>query len=105
MICAKIRPQGLFDSGEIDFQRFLPYMGIAATLVNGPWPFYQSFIPLPQGGSTWNLSNTCPEAWEEKSFEIINIFSIQKYGADTNAYESKLDLAVKKSNINVQLSF
>ena len=30
MICAKIRPQALFSSGEEDFQRFLPYMGMAA---------------------------------------------------------------------------
>ena len=36
-----------------------------------------------------------PEALEEKSFEIINIFSIQMYGAHTNVYRSKLDLAVK----------
>ena len=38
---------------------------------------------------------------EEKSFEIINIFSIQMYGAHTNAYRSKLDLAVKRLNVNV----
>ena len=36
-------------------------------------------------GSTWNLSNIGPEASEEKSFEIINIFSIQMYGTQTNA--------------------
>ena len=48
-----------------------------------------------------NLSNTGPEASEEKPFEIINIFSIQMYGAHTNAYRSKLDLAVKRLNVNV----
>ena len=32
----------------------------------------------------------------EKKFEIINFFSIQMYGAHTNAYRSKLDLTVKK---------
>ena len=37
------------------------------------------------------------EASEEKSFEIINIFSIQMYRAHTNAYRSKPDLAVKRS--------
>ena len=47
------------------------------------------------------LSNTGPEASEEKPFEIINIFSIPMYGARTNAYRSKLDLAVKKLNVNV----
>ena len=39
MICAKIQPQGILGSGEEDFYRFLPYMGMAAILVNGPWPF------------------------------------------------------------------
>ena len=40
-------------------------MGMAAILVNGPQPFYQSFIPLPQGGSLLNLSNIGPGASEE----------------------------------------
>ena len=42
-----------------------------------------------------------PEASEEKPFEIINIFSILMYEAHTNAYRSKLDLAVKRLNVNV----
>ena len=37
-ICAKMS-QGLFGSAEEDFQRFLPYMGMAAILVNGPLQF------------------------------------------------------------------
>ena len=53
-------------------------MGMAAILVNGPRPFSQSFIPLPQGGSTWNMSNIGPEASKEKSFEILSIFSLTK---------------------------
>ena len=63
MTYAKIQPQGIICPGEEDFQRFLHYMGIAAILVNGPQPFQQSVIPLPQGGSTWNL-RTVPEASE-----------------------------------------
>ena len=55
-------------------------MGMAAILVNGPQLFKQSFVPLPQGGSTWNLSSTGSEASEEKLFEILNIFPIQMYG-------------------------
>ena len=51
-------------------------------------PILAIFHSPAQGGSTWNLSNTGPEASEEKSFEIINIFSIQMYGAHTNAYRS-----------------
>ena len=31
-------PQGILGSGE-DFWRFIPYMGMAAILVNGPRPF------------------------------------------------------------------
>ena len=45
MICAKIHPQGILDSGEEDFLMFLPDMGMAAILVNRRQPFYQSFIP------------------------------------------------------------
>ena len=39
IICAKIRAQDLFGFGEEDFKRFLPYMGIAAILINGQQPF------------------------------------------------------------------
>ena len=59
-------------------------------------PILAIFYSPAQGGSAWNLSNTGPEASEEKSLDIINIFSRQMY-----AYRSKLDLAVKKSNVNV----
>ena len=64
-------------------------------------PILAIFHSPAQGGFAWNLSNTGPGASEEKSFEIINIFSIQMYGAYTNAYRSKLDLAVKRLNVNV----
>ena len=39
MIRTKNQPQGILDSGEDDFYRFLPYMGMAPILVNGPRPF------------------------------------------------------------------
>ena len=35
MISAKIQPEGILCSGEEDFSWFLPYMGMAAILVNG----------------------------------------------------------------------
>ena len=73
-------------------------MGMAAILT---MPILAIFHSLAQGGSAWNLSNTGQEASEEKTFEIINIFSIQMYGVHTNAYRSKPDLAVKRSNVNV----
>ena len=39
MTYAKIQLQGVLGSAEEDFERFLPYMGMAAILVNEPWPF------------------------------------------------------------------
>ena len=39
IICAKIRPHSLFGSEEEDFLRFVPYMSMAAILVNGSQPF------------------------------------------------------------------
>ena len=39
MTYAKIQLQGILGSGKEDFLRFLPYMGMAAILVNGPQPF------------------------------------------------------------------
>ena len=39
MTYAKIQPKGILGSGEEDFKRFLPYMGMAAILVNEPRPF------------------------------------------------------------------
>ena len=47
MIRATIQPKGILGSGEEDFLRFLPYMVMAAILVNGPQPFKQSFVPPP----------------------------------------------------------
>ena len=59
---------------------FLPYMSMAAILVNGPRPFWQSFVPLPQGGSIRNLSDIGHEALEEMSFKIFYIFPYQYMG-------------------------
>ena len=36
---AKIQPQSILGSGEEDFSMFLPYMGMAAILVNELRPF------------------------------------------------------------------
>ena len=37
LIPAKVQPQGILGFGGEDF--YLPYMGVAAILVNGPRPF------------------------------------------------------------------
>ena len=58
-------------SGEEDFLRFLPYMGMAATLVMWPILFQQLFFPKGPGGCIWNLVTIVPVV-PEKSFEILD---------------------------------
>ena len=48
MIPAKVQPQGILGSGGEDFQRFLPYMGVAAILVNDRDHFSNFSFPLPK---------------------------------------------------------
>ena len=52
MLHTKFQGHQPFGSAEEDFLRFLAYMGLAATLVMGPGPFEQTFLPRSQGGST-----------------------------------------------------
>ena len=47
-------------------------MGMAAILINGPWPFVKNFNPLLNEGSTWSLKKTCPENSEKKSFKGVD---------------------------------
>ena len=47
-------------------------MGMAAILVMWPGPFEQTFIPLSQGGSIWNLASIGPMVSEEKTFENVD---------------------------------
>ena len=46
MLHAKFQDHRTFGSGEEDFQRFLPYMGVAAILVMRPASCNQIFISL-----------------------------------------------------------
>ena len=48
MICANIQPQGILGSGEEDFYRFLPYMGMADILIKGPHHFSNLSFPQPK---------------------------------------------------------
>ena len=59
-------------SGEEDFLRFLPYMGMAAMLVMWPSQFEQLFFPKGPGGCIWNLVAIGPVVSEENSFEIVD---------------------------------
>ena len=43
MLYTKIQSQSFLGSGEEDFKMFLPYMGMATILINGPWPFEHIF--------------------------------------------------------------
>ena len=45
MLHTKFEGHWCFGSGEEDFLRFLPYIGMAAILVMLPGPFEQTFVP------------------------------------------------------------
>ena len=51
MLHTKFQGHRHFSSGEEDFLRFLPYIGMAASLVMRPRPFEQTFVLLAQEGS------------------------------------------------------
>ena len=51
MLHAKFQDHRPYGSGEEDFLRFLPYMGMAAILAK-PGRFISPFVPPSQGGST-----------------------------------------------------
>ena len=70
MLHTKFQGYRSIGSGEEDFLRFLPYMGMAAMLVMWPRLFEQLFFP--KGGCIWNLVAIGPVVSEEKSFEIVD---------------------------------
>ena len=72
MLHTKFQGHRSSGSGEEDFLRFLPYMGMAAMLVMRPRPFEQLFFPKGPGGCIWNLVAIGPVVSEEKSFEIVD---------------------------------
>ena len=72
MLHAKFQGHWSIGSGEEDFLRFLPYMGMAAMLVMWPRPSEQFFFPNVPGGCIWNLVAIGPVVSEEKSFEIVD---------------------------------
>ena len=72
MLRTKFQGHWSIGSGEEDFLRFLPYMGMAAMLVMWPRPFEILFFPKGPGGCIWNLVAIGPVDSEEKSFEIVH---------------------------------
>ena len=61
-----------FGSGEEDFLRFLPYMGMAAILVMWPGQFEQTFVTLSHRSSIWNLTLTGPMVSEENILKSVD---------------------------------
>ena len=47
-------------------------MGMAAILLNGPWPFVQIFNPPLIYGSAWSVKKFGPGVSEEKSFKDVD---------------------------------
>ena len=72
MLHTKFQGHRSIVSGEEDFFRFLPYMGMAAILVTWPEPFEPHFVPPIPGDYIWNLVTIGPVVSEEKSFEIVD---------------------------------
>ena len=71
-------------------------MGIAAILIKNT-PILAIFHSPGQGGSTWNLNNTGPEASEVK---LSTFFPYKCMGPIQMHTEA--NLAIKRSNVNVQ---
>ena len=71
MLHTKFQGDLSIGSGEEDFLRFLPYMGMAAMLVMRPRSFEQFFFPKGPGGCIWNLVAISPVV-SEKSLEIVD---------------------------------
>ena len=85
-----------FDSGEEDFLKFIPYMGMAANLVMWPVPVEQTFVPPSHGGSIWNLTLISPVVSEEKMFENVDIHThIHTYGRQRPTYPISSPLSLR----------
>ena len=72
MLYSKFQGHWSIGSGEKDFLRFLPYMGMAAMLVKWPKSFEHFFFPKGSEGCIWNLVAIGPVVSEEKLFEIVD---------------------------------
>ena len=68
MLHTKFQGHRSIGSGEEDFLRFLPYMGMAAMLVMWPNSFVQIFIPISLQTFIWTLVPNCPTVFEKNKF-------------------------------------
>ena len=95
MLHNKFQGHRAFGSGEEDFLRFLPYIGMAAILVMWPGPFEQTLVPPSQGGSIWNLASIGPVVSEEKMFENVDIKHTHTYGRQRPTYTISSQMSLK----------
>ena len=66
-----------FGSGKEDFLRLLPYMGMAAIML--PGPFEQTFVPTSQGDSHEILASIDPVVSDEM-FENVDYIRTDNRG-------------------------
>ena len=68
MLHTKFQGHGSIGSGEEDFLRFLPYMGMAAMLVMWPSSFVLIFNPILPQAFIWILVPNDPTVFEKNKF-------------------------------------
>ena len=72
MLPTKFQGHRPFGSGEEDFFKDSPYMGMAAILIMWPGPLEQTFVPPSHGGSIWNLT-LIGQVVSEEMFENVDV--------------------------------
>ena len=68
MVHTKVQGHGSIGSGQEDFLRFLPYMGMAAMLVMWPNSFVKIFIPILPQAFIWILVPNGQTVFEKNKF-------------------------------------
>ena len=76
MLQAKFQNQRTSGSGEEDFQRFLPYMGVAAIFVMSPASCHQIFISLYLKAFIQNLVQIGTVVSEKIQFESLYVHDL-----------------------------
>ena len=68
MLHTKFQGHWSIGSGEEDFLRFLPYLGMAAMLVMWPNSFVKIFITILPQAFIWSLVPNDPTVFEKNKF-------------------------------------
>ena len=91
MLHAKFQDHRTSGSGEEDFRRFLPYMGVVATLVVRPASCHQIFIALYLKAFIQSLVQICTVVSEKIQFEFLYVHDLWP--------RSRKDLDIQYSHI------